>query len=123
MARAAITKNLLLANSVLALPTPDNIDATNGMVLAAGHEADKIIFLVKNTTASAKAATVAAGDNPPAVRAGLGNLTGSSLAQDASEFIGPFEAARFLQNDGTIEVNFGSSMTGEITCLVIPRVV
>ncbi len=121
MARTAITANLLVANSKLTLPTPDSIDAANGMYLAAGYEADKVIFLVKNTTASAKAATVVAGDNPPALRAGLGNLTGSSLAQNASEFLGPFDASRFLQNDGTIQVDFGSSMTGEITALIIPR--
>lgn len=128
MARTALTVTTLTPNTPLVgLGTTTNIDATNSHVitLPAGATAGEILIIVKNTTASTKTISVGAGDNPPAVRAGAGNMTSLSLTDGSTTptygVIGPLEASRYSQSDGTIEVNPAASMTGTITVLYVPR--
>ena len=123
MSRSAITRHTFVANGPLADPAPTAIDAANGMRVAAGNELDKIVLRVRNTTAGARAATIRAGTDHPAFRRGLGDRVGSSLAQNTSEWIGPFECARFRQPNGEIWIDFASGMTGEVTAFIIPRTV
>jgi hypothetical protein len=68
----------------------------------AGVGADRVLLEVKNTAANALKVEILAGDSPPALRASLGDLTlTAALAQNGVEMFGPFESARFLQNDAT----------------------
>ena len=66
----------------------------------------RMILIDGQQRVTALTAAVLAGDAPPAFRAGLGNEEQSIGAGSAWVF-GPFETARFLQDDGT----FGLTLT------------
>ena len=124
MARTELTPVVLTANTVVADPAGTNLDATNSHVFTATHPTDEYVIRVKNTTASTKTVTLKAGDNPPADSAGQGDLVlsltdGSSTA--TVKWFGPFTSSRFLQNDGTVNIDVAASMTGAITVFRIPR--
>ena len=110
------------------------IDATNGMNIAlsstsipAAGGADTLILYVQNTTASTKTVTVCAGVGGGATpgaafRSGLGDFTtGNLTASTGTAFIGPFDVARFVQADGSINVDFASGMTGTIWAVLLPK--
>lgn len=101
------------------------IDPTNSHVINVPADCDprELVLVVTNTTASTKVATVKAGINPPAPRNGAGDLAvsltdGSTTPQNAMV---PLTGSRFVQSDGTINVDIAASMAGRITCLRIPR--
>lgn len=126
---AAITVNDLSANSNIVLPTPDTLDTgTSAVTLyaAVGGRADDVIFLIKNTDDdTAMTVAILAGDNPPAQRAGVGNLS-QSVAFGATRIFGPFEGSRFLQDDGSIGITVtpaSGTIAAQITCLRVPRTV
>jgi hypothetical protein len=122
MARTAITVSDLVLNSTLANPAGTTIDATNHHVINDG-DCERLILRITNTTASTKIATVKAGDNPPALAAGQGDLSvsltdGSTTPQTAFVVL---ESARFKQSDGTILIDLAASMTGSITAFKLPK--
>lgn len=126
MARTAITRRNLVANSGIAAPTADTIDQSNGMTLAvtsngipASVDVDHVILKVDNSAASAKKVTIKAGANPPAFRAGIGDLQ-VSVTNGATSYVGPFDPARFVQADGSLSVDFESGFTGTITAFFVP---
>jgi len=122
MARTAVTVNTLTANATTALPTPTTADTTNdhSVTLPAGACLEEIVIFIKQTDASARIATIKAGDNPPADAAGQGDLT-KSMAQNETWIVGPLTSARFLQDDGTLNIDLAASFAGEITAYWIPR--
>ena len=93
--------------------TYDTIDQANGMYIPKTVPTKDCLVLVKNTFAGAKKVTFKAGVNPPAMASG--DLE-QSMAQDAIMLFN-LESARFMQADGTINVDFEAGMTGEITVL------
>src|SRR5260221_285345 len=119
------------------------IDAANGMniVLASSAipsrpGADRLVLYVQNTFAGTKTVTVRAGAGIAAPAGfgtgypvqskeqGLGDLvTGNLTASTGTAFIGPFDSARFVQTDGSINVDFAASMTGTIWAVLLPRYV
>jgi len=116
----AITVTSLTANSFTAQPTADVLDTgTAAVTLPAdvGGVGERVIFIVTNTAAANLTVTVVAGDNPPAQRAGIGNVVSGNVAQNGSVVFGPFETARFIQDDGTVNVTF-TPASGTITCNV-----
>lgn len=124
MARAALTVTTLTANTAVADVAGDDLDATNHHVLTLDGPLDSYIIRVTNTTASTKAVTIKAGDNPPAGSAGQGDLSVSLTAGNVTptvKFVGALESARFGQNDGTLSVDVGSGMTGKIAVFRVPR--
>jgi hypothetical protein len=124
-ARTAVPYSLLVANSSLADPAGTALDATNDHVINAAKP-ERTILRVSNTAAAAKTITVKAGDNPPALAAGLGDVTYELAAGNITEqfvWIGPFESGRFLQNDGTMHVDVATDHTGTITAFLVPAAV
>jgi hypothetical protein len=134
MARTNLPITNLTANGAVLNSAGTTIDATNGMNIAltssgipAAGNADRLVLYVQNTTASTKTVTVKAGanttyDNVPAFQAGKGDLTTGNLsANTGTAFIGPFEVARFVQPDGSVNVDFAASMTGTVWALLLPR--
>ncbi len=143
MARTALTpvaldpKNPTLNNAGTA------VDPTNGMSIALASSSipskpgsDRLILYVTNTTVSTKTVTVKAGAGVaapsgfgyaypiPSQEQGLGDLTtGNLTATTGNAFIGPFEAARYIQQDGSIWVDFAAGMTGNIWAVLLPRYV
>lgn len=134
MARTNLPLTTMTPNSAVLNNAGTAIDATNGMniqlpttaVPAAGN-ADTLVLYVQNTTASTKTVTVRAGVGGGATpgaafRSGLGDLTtGNLTASTGTAFIGPFDVSRFIQTDGSLNIDFATSMTGTIWAVLLPK--
>lgn len=124
MARTALTPTVLTANTSTADPAGDDLDATNSHVFTPTSPLDEYLIRVTNTTASTKTLTVKAGDNPPADAAGAGDLVVSLTAGNVTaqvKWVGPLTSSRFIQNDGTVNLDVASAMTGKIAVFRVPR--
>jgi hypothetical protein len=120
MARTAITINTLpAAGGGPTTNTLTTIDQTNGMYIdAGGHLGDMMVVVRNASTTTAYDVYVLPGDNPPALRAGLGTLT-EEIA--AGEFEALFiEGARHCQDDGKIHLDFESGLSGKIAAYRMP---
>lgn len=64
--------------------------------------------------------SIMAGDNPPAFRAGIGNMTISGWTDGGNEvrLIGPLESARFMNNTGYLEIS-SLNLTGKLAVLKV----
>lgn len=123
MARTAITVTTLTPNAATANPAGTNVDPTNGMVVT-GVPLEELLLRVTNTFDGTKVVTVKAGDNPPALEAGMGDLAVTMADGDptaAVQWLGPFTSGRFAQADGSLEIDVAASMTGTIAAFRIPR--
>lgn len=121
MARTLVHATVISPNTTTADPTGTVADTTNDhYVDCSVYPPEEILIRIKQTDASARVATILAGDNPPADAAGQGNLT-KSMAQNEVWWVGPLASARFLQNDGTVLIDLAASFTGTVEAFVIPR--
>lgn len=125
---AAITVNDLVALTPSAAPTADVLDTgTDAVTLYADLDGDMdtVILAIKNTdNDTAMTVAILAGDNPPAQRAAVGALS-DTVAFGVTKYFGPFESARFAQNDGSLGVTItpaSGTIAATITCLRLPRV-
>lgn len=122
MANTTVHVTTLAANTATAKPAGTAIVAANTHVITPTKPLRKVLVRLINTTASTKVWTVVAGDNPPADASGQGNLDvsltdGSTTAQETWLVL---DSARFLQNDGTIQVTVAASTTGFIEAFQLP---
>lgn len=122
MARTAVPYSPLVPNSNLADPAGTTLDATNDHVIAAARP-EQTVLRVTNTSGADRIVTIKAGDYPPAWAAGLGDLAVTVAATTGVQWIGPFESGRFLQNNGTLEIDVVASHTGTITAFLVPLAV
>jgi len=127
---ANLTVTELVANAASPQPAGDTID-TDGTVpiLAADLKGatDRLILEVTNDdVADGLIVTVLHGDNPPAVRESLGDLT-TTIASGDTVSIGPLESARFIQADGTLQVAFesdgGANASATVRAALLPKAV
>jgi len=121
-----ITVNDLTANAWTDQATADALDTgTSDVTLYAdvAGEGDRVIVEVTNTAAEDLDVTVLAGDDPPAFRSGMGALTAKTLSQNDVAIFGPFESARFIQNDGTVGMTFapGGTIAASIRAYKLPK--
>lgn len=121
MATTQLTYTNLPPNSGVVNPTGTTLVAapTDDMRLAAAVPELTVLRVLNNDDDTALTITVKAGDNPPALAAGQGDLA-VSVAFGTTHFIGPFESGRFLQSDGSLMIT-SSTTTGTIACLKVPR--
>ena len=111
MSDTAVAVTTLTANTVSAdiLTTAEGgtaVSAGDVAVIAAEGETRNLIITLY--AASAATCTVDAGDNPPAIRQGLGALASQSIpAGDTLMLV--LEGARFAQDDGTVRINIVSN--------------
>lgn len=127
MARTNLPVTNLTANGGTALSTTA-IDQANGMnlqlassAIPAAATAENLVLVVANTAASPYSVIVRAGaSNPPAFRAPLGDVS-VSVTNGTTKYIGPFDYARVVQSDGSLNIDFTSGMTGTIQALLLPR--
>lgn len=82
-----------------------SVAAADVAVITVNDTADK--YVISGYASSAATLTVQAGDNPPAMRAGLGAVTIIIPAGDCVLFV--VEAARHLQNNGTIRITVNTN--------------
>ena len=118
---ANLTVTDLVIDDSIVRPAGDTID-TDGIVpiLAAdlgGASHRLLIEVTNNDAANTLVVTIAAGQNPPAVREALGDYEVTLLGSGV-ELIGPLESARFMQNDGTIDVAFEETGVGDAEATV-----
>ena len=112
MARTALP--VTTAYNSGAAPTATEVDPTNGHVIAASATpTEELLIVVNNTFAGTKVVTIKAGDSPPALAAGQGDLA-ITCAASTDGIPLRVESARFLQADGTINLDIAASMTGTI---------
>ena len=121
MARTAVTVTTLAANAYTARPAGTAADPTNDHVIdCSTFPPEELVVEITQTDASARIATLVAGDNPPADAAGQGDLA-KSMAQNEVWIIGPTTSARFIQNDGTLLLDLAASFAGTIRAYRVPR--
>ncbi|MGW2044644.1 hypothetical protein ACWCPF_05605 [Streptomyces sp. NPDC001858] len=121
MATTQLSYTNLPPNSGVVNPTGTTLVAapTNDMQLANAFPELTILRVLNNDDDTALTITVKAGDHPPALAAGQGDLT-VSVAFGTTHFIGPFESGRFVQSDGSMMIT-SSTTTGTIAALKVPR--
>lgn len=115
---ATIALSQLVPNSTVVQPTPATMDATN-IISAQRVPLEEIVLRIVVATA-ATTVTVKAGDNPPSLSAGQGDLVLTALAV-GTHLVGPFTSARFVQSDGTLNVDSATPANTTLTALRMPR--
>jgi hypothetical protein len=124
MARSAVTITSLAGNTWGAQPTGNDLDPTNGHVITPTCPVHELVIEITHTTASSKNITVKAGDNPPANAQGKGDLVEAFADGSVTPVVKRvvLDSSRFLQDDGTINIDVEASATGKIRCFRVPRV-
>jgi len=124
---AAYTVTELVANAAATQPATQAFDTDGTVPIAAGGRTERLIIEVINTAAAALTFKVLKGANPPAHRAGVGDLSVALAATGTAtdkRIVGPFESARFAQADGKINVSFlaaSSTPAGTIRIYRLPK--
>lgn len=113
---ATIPLSPFVPNSSLANPAGTAPTATN--IVSADGRAEEIVIRAVVVTATTNV-TVKAGDNPPALAAGQGDLV--VACPIGTTHLGPFTSARFLQSDGTINVDVATPANVTLTAFRLPR--
>lgn len=121
MATTQLSYSELVPNDNLTQPAGTALVAapTNDMQLADAFPELTVLRVTNTDDADALTFTVKAGDHPPALAAGQGDLA-VTVAFGTVEFIGPFESGRFVQSDGSMMFT-SSATTGAVTALKVPR--
>ncbi len=97
-------------------------DPTNDHVVdLAGVPLEEIVFTFANTNGSDRVATIVAGDSPPALSAGQGNLAITVPATSGVMKVAGLESARYLQSDGTVHIDLAVSFAGTVLAERVPR--
>ncbi|MEU0133395.1 hypothetical protein ABZ172_05040 [Streptomyces sp. NPDC006296] len=119
MARTAVPYSSLLPNGALADPagTAVTSGAGNGGQVANAFP-ELTLLRVSNASGGSGTATLLAGAQPVAIASGQGPLT-VTVANSATQWIGPVESGRFVQNDGSLIVEASVAMT--VTAFRVPR--
>lgn len=124
----AITVRSLTPNTVLTQPTADVLDTGTSAVtlpLTPAGDSHNILLEIKNTAGAADTMTVdiLAGNNPPALEAGLGDIS-FTVAQSAIRYI-VVDSSRVTQSNGTISVKVTpastKTQTAEIRAYKLPK--
>jgi hypothetical protein len=118
MARAAAALVTPTRNAGLLDSTGTAYNVSDGMYIPAGHGENLLVRLTNTDDDTNLTVTFLAGDSPPALASGLGNLA-ITVAFGTTQWV-CLESGRFLQSDGTIHVDVTVN-TGKITPIVVPR--
>lgn len=125
---SAITVTSLVSGTATAQPTAAVLDTgTDPVTLSFSPAGDthNIVLEFTNNAAAADTGTITvlAGDEPPAMEAGLGDLS-FTLAQNAVKYL-VIDSARFMQSDGKINVTFtpatGKAQTFTVRAYKLPK--
>lgn len=136
MARTSVTPTALTGNGGIDIPAGTTINSTlvtNGVniplvteTVPSGPAARDTFLYITNTAGADKTVTVRAGVGGgatagPAFRSGLGDLAVTCHTASGGCIIGPLESARFAQLDGSINLDFGTGLTGVLTVFQVPK--
>jgi hypothetical protein len=117
MARTVLTPSTLSPNAENALAAASAANADGHSIDPDGRPDLLVLHVIQG--AGARAVTIVAGTDAPAERRYLGDL---DVTVDASSesIIGPFEAARFMQADGLIYVDFDAVTNTTVRAYRLP---
>lgn len=121
MARAAVTITDISANAATAAATGNALNPTDGHVITCDDfPLNELVIEITHTTDASKVVTVKGGDNPPANA--TADLAVTFAAGDSTPVVKylVLESARFLQSDGTVEIDVASGATGKIRAYKVP---
>jgi len=136
MARTSVTPTALTANGVIDIPAGTTINSTlvtNGVNIPittsgipANSNEDRLFLYVTNTAGADQNVIVRAGVGGGATagqafRSGLGALTVVCHTASGGCLVGPLATARFAQLDNSLNVDFGSGLTGVLTVFLMPK--
>jgi hypothetical protein len=114
MPRTAVTVTTLTAGTAVAESAGTSADPTNDHVVTVDFPLEELLLVFKNTNASDRVATIVAGDSPPAFSKGQGNLDITVPATTGVRMVTGLESARYLQSDGTLEIDLATSFAGTV---------
>lgn len=120
MPRDIVAITALTPDAGTAQPAGTAINVTNGAVINGAGDTKRLLVRVQNTVASAKNVTFRAGVNPPSSRKGIGDLVVQVPATTGDRLF-VLESARFVQADGSIQVDFEAAMTGFVSAVRLPK--
>lgn len=121
MARDAITINAISLNTALADVAGDTIDASNDAKLTPARPLGRILLRITHTDSGTNTVTVKAGDMPPATSAtDLTVSFGDGSSTPVVKFL-VLSSDRYLQSDGTVEIDYSSSFAGSIAAFALPQ--
>lgn len=121
MARTAVTVETLSRTGATS-PAGTTADTTNDHVVdLGGYPLEEFIFRFTNTNGSDRVATIVAGDSPPALSSGQGNLDITIPATTGDLTVAGLESARFLQSDDTVQIDLAASYAGKVYAIRVPR--
>lgn len=117
MARTAVPYSTLLPNNSISTPAGTSVASGvgNGGQITKAFPEQTVLRAVFTTAGNV---VVKAGTTPPALAAGLGDLT-IAVGTSGDVLLGPFESGRFLQSDGSLIVE--TTQTATLTALRVPR--
>ena len=122
---SSVTVTALAANSSTARPAVQTVDTDGTVPIAVGGAMDRLIFEFVNAAAAALTITILAGDNPPSpLAADLAIALTATGGATPAVIAGPFESARFMQSDGTVNVAFlaaSSTPNCTVRCYRLPK--
>jgi hypothetical protein len=109
-------------NDYSAAPSGWTTLATGGNVNYVAYDGkyDYLIGVNVSVVRTSPVLNILAGDNPPAFRAGIGNLS-VPLTNNTVKWIGPLESARFLNSSGYFHMSGFNVTTGKIAILKVKR--
>jgi hypothetical protein len=96
-------------------------DPTTDHVVTVNFPLEELVLRFTNTNGTDRVATIVAGDNPPALSAGQGNLDITVPATSGDMTVAGLESARFLQSDGTLNIDLAASYAGAVRAFRVPR--
>lgn len=97
------------------------IDTTNHHVLTLPDDGRVLIEVDNTGTVAAATVTVKAGENPPAVAEGQGDLAVAIGTSGKHREIIIIETARFMQAAGTVNIDAAGFSAGTIAAYSLPR--
>ena len=130
MARTTLSYTILNPNGLRALPSATNADASNGMNIpvpkvsspGAADSINLLFLYVANSDGSDHTCTVkGASGSPTGARGGSGDLVSTISHTAGGGLIGPLDATRFTQVDGSVNVDFSSATGMTIIAYMLPH--
>lgn len=122
---ANLTVSECTANGSIAQPAVQTLD-TAGTISVTGvySQTDRLVIEAINTDDAAATLTINAGDTPPGHNSkSLAVALSATGGGTDKKIIGPFEAGRFVQDDGTLSITLagGASPTVTIRIYRLPK--
>ena len=129
MSRTTLSYTILNPNGLRALPSATSADSSNGMNIpvpkvsspGAADSINLLFLYVLNTDSADHTCTVkGASGSPVGSRGGSGDLAAVISHTAGGGLIGPLDATRFTQADGSVNVDFSSAAGMTITAYMLP---